>query len=202
MPPVTTSIDAGVVARSIDQRVFLRGVDWSQYEAILAMRGESAAVRVSYLEGVLELMSPSEEHERLKKMLARLVEAYAEELGLDLEGIGSWTLKRREHERGAEPDECYSLGPVREVPDLAIEVIWTSGGLDKLEIYRRLGVREVWLWRRGEIEVFALHGDRYERASRSGLLPQLDLMLVRSLLDAPSQSAAVRELRARLRQRG
>ena len=202
MPPVTTSMDAAVVERSIDQRVVLRGVDWSQYEAVLAMRGESAAVRIAYLEGVLELMSPSQEHERLKKTLARLVEAYAEELGLELEGIGSWTLKRQEHERGAEPDECYSLGPVREVPDLAIEVIWTSGGLDKLEIYRRLGVREIWLCRRGEIEVYVVHGDRCERAPRSELLPKIDLALVRSLLDAPSQSAAVRELRARLRQGG
>ena len=202
MSPVTTSIDASVIERSIDQRVVLRGVDWSQYEAVLAMRGESAAVRIAYLEGVLELMSPSQDHERLKTTLARLVEAYAEELGLELEGIGSWTLKRQEHERGVEPDECYSLGPVREVPDLAIEVIWTSGGLDKLEIYRRLGVREIWLWRRGEIEVYVLHGDRYERAPRSELLPQIDLDLVRSLLDAPSQSAAVRELRARLRQHG
>ena len=92
------------------------------------------------------------------------MEAYADELGLDLEGIGSWTLKRKELERGAEPDECYSLGPVREVPDLVIEVIWTSGGLDTLEIYRQLGVREIWIWRKGEIEVHVLHGDRCERA--------------------------------------
>jgi Uma2 family endonuclease len=201
MSPVTPTTDAGV-EHSIDQRVVLRGVDWSQYEAVLAMRGESAAVRVSYLEGVLELMSPSQEHEGLKKTLARLVEAYADELGLDLEGFGSWTLKRQELERGAEPDECYSLGPVREVPDLAIEVVWTSGGLDKLEIYRQLGVREIWIWRKAEIEVHVLHGDRYERAPHSELLPQMDLALIRSLLDAPSQSAAVRELRARLRKSG
>ncbi|HEX6739168.1 MAG TPA: Uma2 family endonuclease, partial [Vicinamibacteria bacterium] len=152
-----------------------------------------------YLEGVLELMSPSREHERVKTKLARVVEAYAEELGLNLEGYGSWTLKRKEAERGAEPDECYSLGEAGEVPDLAIEVIWTSGGLDKLEIYRRLGVREVWIWRSGVISVFALRGDRYQRIERSELLPQMDLALICSVLEAPSQTAAVRELRARLR---
>lgn len=190
------------LARSVDQRVTLYGVGWEGYEALLALRGETSAVRIAYVEGTLELMTPSRHHELLKTKLARLVEAYAEELGLDLEGYGSWTLKRREAERGAEPDECYSLGPAGEVPDLAIEVVWTGGGLDKLEIYRLLGVREVWVWQEGEIAVFALRGERYERIARSEFLPQVDLALVRSLLDAPSQTAAVRELRARLRQRG
>jgi hypothetical protein len=31
-------------------------------------------------------------------------------------------------------------------------VIWTSGGIDKLEVYRRLRVREVWIWKSGRIE--------------------------------------------------
>jgi Uma2 family endonuclease len=55
-------------------------------------------------------------------------------------------------------DECYIVGPDqnKEVPDLALEVVWTSGGLDKLEIYRRLGVGEVWIWKDGRITVHAL----------------------------------------------
>jgi Uma2 family endonuclease len=85
------------------------------------------------------------------------------------------------------------------VPDIAIEVIWTSGDLDKLEIYRGLGVREVWVWQNGHIAVFALRGDQYERMTRSEILPRVDLDLVVSLLDMPTQTAAVRELRARLR---
>jgi len=198
MPPLPT-LDPAALERSVDQRVILRNVVWRDYEAALAMRGESSAVRIAYLEGMLELMTPSRDHETLKKKLARLVEAYAEGLGIELEGYGSWTLKRQEVERGAEPDECYSIGTAGDVPDLAIEVIWTSGGLDKLEIYRRLGVREVWVWKSGEITCFARRGERFERMPRSELLPQIDLELVRSLLDAPSQSAALRELRARLR---
>lgn len=196
------TIDPAVLVHSVDQHVILHGVSWDDYEAVLAIRGESSAVRIAYLEGALDLMSPSRDHELLKTKLARIVEAYAEELGIELEGYGSWTLKQRDKERGVEPDECYSIGSAGEVPDLAIEVIWTSGGLDKLEIYRRLAVREVWVWQSGEIAVFALRADRYDRIPTSEYLPQIDLGLVRSLLDAPSQSAAVRELRARLRQRG
>ncbi len=197
----TATIDPAVIQRSVDQRVILRDVGWSHYETLLAIRGEKTGVRMAYLEGTLELMTPSRDHEILKKKLARLVEAYAEELGIDLEGYGSWTLKREDLKRGLEPDECYSIGSAGEVPALAIEVIWTSGGLDRLEIYSRLGVGEVWIWKGGEIATFALRGDRHERIARSELLPRIDLDLVRSLLDLPLQTAAVRELRARLRSR-
>src|SRR5690349_14630739 len=128
-------------ALELDQRVYLRGIDWEQYAALLAMRGESSVPRITYLRGVVELMSPSRSHERIKKMIARLIEAYADELDLDLAGYGSWTLKSEPEERGAEADECYILGSPqvspeeKERPDLAIEVVWTSGGIDKLEVY-------------------------------------------------------------------
>lgn len=200
--PAAPVIDETFLERSVDQRVFLRNASWRDYEAALAMRGESSAVRISYLEGVLEFMSPSLDHEMLKKKWARLLEAYCEELGIDLHGFGSWTLKKRKRERGAEPDECYSLEVGAEVPDVAIEVIWTSGGLDKLEIYRLLGVREVWIWKRGEIQLFALRGDRYERILKSEYLPQIDLSFLGRLLNESStQPEAVRELRATLRSR-
>jgi Uma2 family endonuclease len=200
--PHTPTIPPDLVQRNVDQRVVLHGVSWSDFETLLAIRGDAAGVRMAYLEGTLELMTPSRDHEILKKTLARLLEAYAEELGIELEGYGSWTLKRQETKRGVEPDECYSIGRAGRVPDLAIEVVWTSGGLDKLEIYRRLGVREVWRWDEGVIAMFALRGDRYEHISRSELLPQVDIDLVHSLLELPSQTAAIRELRARLRDRG
>ena len=204
LPPMAQAaiaVDPPSLRASADQRVFLRGVSWEGYESVLALRGESSAVRISYLEGTLELMSPSQDHELLKKMIARLVEIYADELGIPLEGYGSWTLKNPALERGAEPDECYSIGVAIGLPDLAIEVIWTHGGLDKLEIYRQLGVREVWVWKADEIQSFALRGDRYERIPASELLPQIDLGLIQSLLNAPSQTVAIRELRAALRSR-
>ena len=45
--------------------------------------------------------------------------------------------------RGVEPDECYCLGTLAEIPDIAIEIALTSGGIDKLEVYRGLQVPEV-----------------------------------------------------------
>jgi Uma2 family endonuclease len=195
------ALDPVLVQHTVDQRVVLRNVCWNDYEAVLAMRGDRAVPRIAYLEGTLEFMTPSRDHEVLKKKMARLLEAYAEELQIPLEGYGSWTLRRRERERGLEPDECYSIGPTGDVPDLAIEVVWTSGGLDKLEIYRLLGVREVWVWQQGAISLFALRGEEYVGITASEVLPQVDIERLRAMLDVPTQTAAVRELRRRLRTR-
>jgi Uma2 family endonuclease len=71
-----------------------------------------------------------------------------------------------------EPDECYLVGDQsRDTPDLAIEVIWTSGGLDKLEIYRRLGVGEVWIWKEEKIQMHVLRGEEYQLTEKSRLSP-------------------------------
>jgi Uma2 family endonuclease len=176
-----------------DQRVFLHGVSWKDYETLLAIRGDDPGPRMTFLEGELELMSPSRSHEWIKKTMARLLEVYAMERGVTLEGYGSWTLKSAPRERGAEPDECYMVGDTgKDIPDLAIEVVWTSGGIDKLEVYRGLGVREVWFWRSGVIEVYLLEGEAYARHPRSQVLPELDLaLLARCLESAPTQTAAV-----------
>ncbi len=185
----------------IDQRVILHGQRFRDYEVLLALRGESSGVRLYFLEGSIELMSPSIDHEAIEKTLGRLFEAWAEERGVDVNGYGSWTLKSEPDARGAEPDECDVLGGVRkERPDLAIEVQWTRGGLDKLEIYRGLGVREVWIWRRaGAIDVHVLRGDAYVSVERSELLPDLDLAQLARFLPAENQTQAVRAYRAALR---
>jgi Uma2 family endonuclease len=193
---------------STDHFVYLHG-RWEDYERLLAMRGESSVPRITYLEGLIELMSPSQYHEIDKTRFARLLEAWAEEAGVDLEGYGSWTLKRKRAKRGAEADECYTVNrravSDRDRPDVAIEVIWTSGGIDRLEVYRKLGVREVWFYERGTLRFFALRGERghesYVEIAQSEFLPQLprELILAGMQDSSQSQTAAVRALRQALR---
>jgi Uma2 family endonuclease len=185
-----------------DQRVILHGVSWERYEALLALLGDDfPGVRVTYLEGALELMSPSRSHESVKKAFTRLIELYAIEMGVPLEGYGSTTFRKRAKERGAEPDECYTVGVMGEIPDIAFEVIWTSGGLDKLSVYQGLGVPEVWLWQGGAITIHRLEGGAYEEVTRSRFLPELDVADLVRHLDLPSQSQAVRTYRDGLRAR-
>ena len=111
--------------------------------------------------------------------------------------VGSWTLKQKRKSRGAEADECYVFGGERrDRPHLAIEVEWTHGGIDKLAIYEKLGVEEVWRWRKGVIEVYVLASGKFTRAHRSRLLPELDLELLASVLDRETLNQAVRDFNA------
>ena len=187
---------------TLDQRVTLQDVTWADFEMILAIRGDKGGVRMTYLDGVLELTSPSIDHEGIKTVIGRLLEIYALEMDIALNGFGSWTLKRAVRARALEPDECYSIGVGRPArPDLAIEVIWTSGGIDKLEVYRGLGVGEVWMWRDGVIEIHVLVGDQYERRQRSSVFPDLDLAELASFIEPEEQTGAVRRYRDLLRSR-
>ena len=195
---VTTPV--GDHVPTADQRLVTYAVPWDHYEAQLAMRGDRSVPRIAFLEGVMELMSPSKDHERIKSYIGRLIEAYALERGIDLSPYGAWTLKNAPKQSGLEPDECYLVGDQsKDTPDLAIEVVWTSGGIDKLEIYRRLGVREVWIWQDSQIEVHVLRQQRYELVEKSALFPDLDVPLLATFLDRPTALQAVRAFREALR---
>lgn len=180
-----------------DQRLVMYNVPWSGYEAQLALRGDAPVPRLAYLDGAMELMSPSREHERLKSGIGRLIEAFAIERGIELSPYGAWTLRAAPKASGLEPDECYIIGSnqAKERPDLAIEVIWTSGGIDQLEIYRRLGVPEVWTWRDGTITISVLCERGYTPSEESKQLPGIDLQRLLSFLDYPTVTQAVRAYR-------
>ncbi|HEY4640941.1 MAG TPA: Uma2 family endonuclease [Thermoanaerobaculia bacterium] len=185
-----------------DHIVVLHDVSWEDYERLLEMRGEHSAPRISYLEGEVEIMSPSEDHEHIKSTLGHLLEMWCVDRGIEIRAVGSWTLRQRGKKRGVEADECYVFGPdKRKRPDLAIEIEWTQHGIDKLAIYEKLGVEEVWFWRRGVIEVYALTEGNLVRTERSKLLPQLDLELLASVLDRDTITQAVRDFRKALAKR-
>jgi Uma2 family endonuclease len=196
-------VAAGAEPRE-DHIVQLHGVTWADYLRVLKIRGDRSAPRITYVEGTLEIMSPSRTHDEIKSYIGCLVEVWCLERGIEFTPYGGWTLKRRRDERGVEPDECYVFGPEpkrKRRPDLAIEVVWTWGGLDKLDVYRKLGVREVWYWEQGKLQAYLLRGLRYEVVAASEALPGIDLEQLASFLDRPTASRAIRDYQAALRAR-
>ena len=85
------------------------------------------------------------------------------------------------------------------MPDLAIEVSSTHGAIDKLEVYRGLGIREIWLFEARRFRVLVLRGDRYDAISASEVLPEVDLLRIAHWASQPDQHAALRAFRAELR---
>src|SRR5262249_48920986 len=144
-----------------DQRFIIHGVRFKDY-AVLREALDIPGLRMTFCEGALELMTPSLEHEDKKKTIARLIEVYALERDISLYGYGNATFRKEAKDRGAEPDECWTVGrQLVDVPDIALEVILTHGGMDKLSVYRGLGVREVWFFEESAFNLYALDGHEY-----------------------------------------
>jgi Uma2 family endonuclease len=155
--------------------VVLSNVSWDVLEQLDKALAETGA-RFIYLDGSLEIMAPpSEAHEEPKNTLGQLLEAYMRIKGIRFYGRGSTTLGLKALGARKEPDESYCMGERKPIPDLALEITVTSGGINVLEIYRRVGVPEVWFWEDGVISIYCLRDDGYELVNRSELLPELDM---------------------------
>ena len=191
-----------------EEKITLYGVTWEQYDTLVSMfMDKFPGLRMTYLEGTLEIMGTSSEHERLKKIIARLLEMYAVEKRITLNGYGNTTFRKEAKQRGLEPDECYCLGELTEVPDIAIEIAITSGGIDKLAVYQGLGVTEVWFlrmetlpfrelvphsrWQNNQFILYCLQEEAYQQIENSKLLPDLDLVLLSQFVNDDNQTEAV-----------
>lgn len=185
-----------------EQRIVIYGVPWRDY-VILREALDTPGLRMTYLEGALEIMSPSRAHERGKSIVARLVETYAFLSRIRLNAYGSTTFRKEAKERGAEPDECWVLDREledNEFPDIVLEVIETAPLLDKLAVYDGFGVPEIWLFERG---VFQIHRRKassgYVRAAKSAFLRELDFALLARLAAKDDQQAALEALERAVR---
>jgi Uma2 family endonuclease len=184
----------------VDQRVVLNNVDWRTYCALRELL-DGPGIRLTYLCGALEIMSTSRRHEDLKTRIARLVELFALEREIPLYGYGSTTFRREARERGLEPDECYCVGAdMGEYPEIALEVVVTSGGIDKLAVYEGLGVREVWFWKDDHFEIHTRAEGGFQPAVASALIPSLDFEALARFVLHSDQHQALLEYRAWLRE--
>src|SRR5918999_1991744 len=141
----------------VEQSVVLDGVSWETYQSLLNDFQDRPAVRLTYDCGWLEIMTLSSLHEKVKTLLGRLIEAYADAAEITVEGFGSTTYARKELKKGLEPDECYYIQHAADVtgkskfdfavdppPDLAIEIEVTRRVLPRQPIYAALRVPELW----------------------------------------------------------
>jgi Uma2 family endonuclease len=179
-----------------EQRLLMPGTyNWQEFEALEALLADSAGLRITYLDGAIELMTLGEPHELIKSLLGMFLEAYFIEMGIEFIPAGSATRRSEAKRTSFEPDESYYLREKKAHPDLAVEVILTSGNLRKLEKYRRFQIPEVWLWEKDRLKIYALENDTYQEVPRSQLLPELDLSLLVRCVQMPSRLEAMQAFR-------
>jgi len=82
-----------------DEVVVLHGLNWSDYQRQLELRGDRSVPRFAYLEGAVEITTPSRPHQSLKSRIGCLVEACLLEKGIEFSTYGSWTREKKEAER-------------------------------------------------------------------------------------------------------
>ena len=186
-----------------EERHTISPVSWSQYETLLSEIGDQSSYHISYLNGVLEIVAPSRRHESGKTRIGTLLEIYFLETNIEYFPTGSTTFRKPEQKVGVEPDESYCIGTDKEFPDLVIEVVVTSGGINRLAIYQQLGIQEVWFWSEDRLAIYHLRQNLdqftanfgYEAINRSQVLPELNIELLTESIQHPSPLAAAKAFR-------
>jgi Uma2 family endonuclease len=165
--------------KTTDQRIVHHGT-WEQFKFIQKGFDGSPGVRLFYYDGTIEILMPGREHEIFASIIGYLVTTFLTEKGIFFQPTRSMT-QEKEGVVSAQADESYCIGSVKSIPDLSIEVVFTSGGTSKLERYKALGVPEVWFWEDGLLKLYHLRDGSYEPINHSQLpgLSELDLDLLR-----------------------
>jgi Uma2 family endonuclease len=203
------------VATPAEHRMIIN-VSWRTYESLLADLKTSSAPRLSFDQGTLEIMSPSSTHEELNRTVAAMVEVWAEELGIEFRNLGSTTFKREDLQKGFESDSCFYIQNLPAIrgkrdldlsvdppPDLVIEIDITSGSMDKLPLFSRLGISEVWRYDGDTLRIYRLEQGALVEREESQALPRLTRSVATRFLkasEAQTRLEWLRSLRTWLRQ--
>jgi Uma2 family endonuclease len=169
------------------QQILLDRVSWEQFENILTELGDRRAARVSYSNGLLEIMVPLPEHEKAKEIIGDIVKLLLTERGIDYDALGSTTLKSERMTQGVEPDACFYIQNQRFAigknrldlnidppPDLAIEIDLTSR--TQLDNYRSLGLPELWRYDKQGLQIYLLQAGAYIESAASPTFPDLPIV--------------------------
>lgn len=214
-PTLPDAGKAAVSNRPLARFVF-ENVSWEFYSETLRQLDRAGQhARVTYDRGRMEIMTVGRIHEIIKKAICRLIEVYADEAGIGIEGVGNVTCRREDLARGLEPDECYYVtseyrGTDNSLdlknnppPDLAVEVEVSTGVGPREAIYAELGIPELWRFDGTRVVVMRLNAGTYRAVEQSQFFPTLDIaefseFVVRAIAN---QRTAVPEYRALLRSR-
>ncbi|MDZ8183592.1 MAG: Uma2 family endonuclease [Nostoc sp. ChiSLP02] len=170
----------------VGHQLLIKGISWSGYKNILAELGENRSSRISYSQGVLEIMAPLPEHEVGKVIIGDLIKVILEELDIEFWSLGSTTFDQEKMDAGVEPDDCFYIENEAAVrgkdridltvdppPDLAIEIDITSR--TRFNNYQLLGVPELWRWNGNKLEINVLIDGKYIESNNSRIFPSLPI---------------------------
>ncbi len=175
----------------VGHQLLIKGISWPVYKNILAELGENRSSRISYSQGMMEIMAPLPEHEVGKVLIGDLIKVLLEELDIEFWSLGSTTFDQEKMDAGVEPDDCFYIENEAAVrakdridltvdppPDLAIEIDITSR--TRFNNYQLLRVPELWRWNGNKLEINILVNGKYVESNNSLIFPNLPISQVSS----------------------
>jgi Uma2 family endonuclease len=197
------------IALPEQEHVYLPGISFATYEALLREVEGRRRLRITYNHGEMEIMTLSQAHERAKSLLGRMIETLTEELGIPIMTCGSTTFKDELKDCGLEPDECYYIQHEADVrgrqfkldedppPDLVVEVDITTSVVKRLPIYAALGFPEIWQYVGSQIVIRLLQADgTYVVSQESLALPTVPVAKLVEHLERSGQTDETTWIRA------
>lgn len=165
-----------------DQLLTIQG-SWAHFLLVRQGFEQNPGVRLFYYDGAIEILMPGPLHEIFSSLIGCLLMNFLAAQRIVFVPTRSMT-QEKEGVASAQADESYCLGRAKPIPDLAIEVVFTSGGINQLKRYQALGVTEVWFWEDGTLRLYHRRGEAYELVQQSELegLKRLDLDLLKRCL--------------------
>lgn len=199
---------SSVLSEASETRMVLENVSWETFVALADGRRGSVP-RMTYSEGVLEMMSPKRKHENIGRLIGRMVEAYSEIKGIEILSVASVTVKRSDLKKAYEADESYYVTSIDQVlakeeldfevdpaPDLVVEVELTSSAIEKMELFAAMQVREVWRHDGTSVQFYRWLNGRYNLIPTSVELPGLDAALINRFLEQRLEAGETTFIRA------
>ena len=183
--------------QAAERRVVLHNISWATYQRLLDELADCSTPRLTYDRGELEIRSPPAKHEDVNESIKLLVNAFAEETGLVLRGLGSTTFTRKDIERGFEPDSCFYIANESLIrgkeridlasdppPDLVLEVDITRSSINKLSIFAEIRVPEIWRYDGEQMEILVLRENSYQQSEPSSVLPRITATILTGLVSS------------------
>lgn len=199
---------SSVLSEASETRMVLENVSWETFVA-LADERRGSVPRMTYSEGVLEMMSPKRKRENIGRLIGRMVEAYSEIKGIEILSVASVTVKRSDLKKAYEADESYYVTSIDQVlakeeldfevdpaPDLVVEVELTSSAIEKMELFAAMQVREVWRHDGTSVQFYRWLNGRYNLIPTSVELPGLDAALINRFLEQRLEAGETTFIRA------
>ena len=177
-----------------ETRMVFENLSWGTYESLADQRSGSVP-RMTYDNGLLEMMSPKRQHEHIGRLIGRMIETYSEVKDIEIISVASVTVKRSTLQKGYEADESYYITHASELsqkteldfefdppPDLVVEIEITSSAIDKMKLFAAMKVLEVWRHDGNSLVMLRLVDGSYQSIDCSNELPGLTACQVNRFL--------------------